>query len=122
MADVYCKAHFNGSILKVVGMDVSQRGEDTVWSFQMKTTDPIVLANAMDTIVVSFGEGDYFSDDVHQFAFGRLNYVLSRMGGSAMCSLSLNNSRILFSCLPVGYLKYISLAVCQAMDEFYGRE
>lgn len=113
---VHCWAHFSGSVLKVVGMDTKAYGEDTVWSYQIRTLDPIEFANALDSIVEPSSE-DYGSVQEFRFKMGVLTYVLVR-ATSPMCSLSLNNSRILFSGLPVGYLAYMSKAIRCANNEF----
>ena len=113
---VRCWAHFSGSVLKVVGMDTKTRGEDTVWSYQIHTLDPIEFANALDSIVESCSE-DYGSVQEFRFKMGVLTYVLVR-ATSPTCSLSLNNSRILFFGLPVGYLASMSRAIRCANNEF----
>ena len=113
---VSCWAHFSGSVLKVVGMDTKTRGEDTVWSYQIHTLDPIEFANGLDSIVEQYYE-DYNSVQEFRFKTGVLTYVLVR-AASQTCSLSLNNSRILFSGLPVGYLWSMSKAIRRANNEF----
>lgn len=113
---VCCLAHFSGSVLKVVGMDTKTRGDDTVWSYQIRTLDPIEFANALDAVVEQYYE-DYNSVQEIRFKIGVLTYVLAR-STSSMCSLSLNNSRILFCGLPVGYLESMSKAIRRANDEF----
>ena len=113
---VCCLAHFSGSVLKVVGMDTKTRGSDTVWSYQIRTLDPIEFANALDSIVEQSYE-DYFSVQECRFKMGVLTYVLVR-AASLGCSLSLNNSRILFCGLPVGYLGSMSKAIRCATNEF----
>ena len=114
---VCCWAHFSGSVLKVVGMDTNTRGSDTVWSYQIYTLDPIEFANALDSIVEQYYE-DYFSEQEFRFKMGRLTYVLTRASESSNCSLSLNNSGILFRELPVGYLESMSKAIGCATNEF----
>lgn len=114
---VCCLAHFSGSVLKVVGMDTNTRGSDAVWSYQIYTLDPIEFANALDSIVEQYYE-DYFSEQEFRFKMGRLTYVLARASESSTCSLSLNNSGILFSGLPVGYLEFMSKAIGCAINEF----
>ena len=114
--NVHCWAHFSGSVLKVVGMDTKTRGDDTVWSYQIRTLDPIEFANALDSIVEQSYE-DYNSVQEFRFKTGVLTYVLVR-ATSPTCSLSLNNSRILFSGLPVGYLWSMSKAIRRANNGF----
>ena len=113
---VHCWAHFSGSVLKVVGMDTKTRGEDTVWSYQIHTLDPVEFADALDTVVEKYYE-DYNSVQEFRFKMGVLTYVLVR-AASITCSLSLNNSRILFCGLPVGYLVSMSKAIRRANNEF----
>lgn len=66
---VHCWAHFSGSVLKVVGMDTKTRGDDTVWSYQIRTLDPIEFANALDTVVEQYYE-DYNSVQEIRFKMG----------------------------------------------------
>ena len=113
---VRCWAHFSGSVLKVVGMDTKTRGDDTVWSYQIHTLDPIEFANALDSIVEPYYE-DHGSVQEFRFKTGVLTYVLVR-AVSQTCSLSLNNSRILFCGLPVGYLVSMSKAIRRANNAF----
>lgn len=113
---IHCWAHFSGSVLKVVGMDTKTYGEDTVWSYQIRTLDPIEFVNALDSVVEQYYEG-YNSVQEIRFTMGVLTYVLVR-ADSHTCSLSLNNSSILFCGLPVGYLAYMSKAIRCANNEF----
>lgn len=50
VGDVFVKAHFGGSSLKIIGMDTAQWG-GTVFSSMIRTCDPSRIADALEEII-----------------------------------------------------------------------